>query len=141
MNASYSFREKKRPRADNDVVKKSDELDTARAARIKYVRVDVLKLRNQEDLADAISKHTGKPLSRGAVGNWERGAKVGIKHLSALANISGISVEWLLNGGRRPTARKSVDKRMEMLSGDEFDDIYEIVDAIIQRRMERHTKK
>ncbi|MCM2292271.1 helix-turn-helix domain-containing protein [Allorhizobium sp. BGMRC 0089] len=70
------------------------KIDEDRGQRIKEVRTDILKLKSQEELAQLLSTH-GRPVTRGAVGNWERGAEVSIESLSALCKLAGVNLDWL----------------------------------------------
>ncbi|MBB4007787.1 S24 family peptidase [Allorhizobium taibaishanense] len=72
----------------------SRKVDEERGQRIKDVRTNVLKLRSQEEFAQLLSKH-GRPVTRGAVGNWERGAEVGIESLKAICQIANVDLDWL----------------------------------------------
>lgn len=75
----------------------------ARGERIRYVRERVLGFSSQEKLAKAIGN-----ITRGAVGNWELGAEIGIKHLTAIAELSGASLEWLAyDRGEKPAPKGS----------------------------------
>lgn len=80
-----------------------DEVDLDRAARIKYVRKSLLQLDSQQRFAEVLSSHIGAPLTRGAVGNWERGLDIGIDNLKAISELAGISLDWLAhNAGEKP---------------------------------------
>lgn len=76
--------------------------DPKRGQRIKFVRKEILKLRAQEDLADALTK-AGHPVTRGAVGNWEQGQNVGLESLTAISILANVNLEWLAyDKGERP---------------------------------------
>lgn len=81
-------------------------IDKTRGERIHYVRVELLDLRSQLAFAEWLGGVT-----RGAVGNWERGEPIGFENLSAIADKAGISLEWLAsNKGPKPVkdaARRS----------------------------------
>lgn len=80
------------------------KIDLARGQRIKYVRRELLDLRAQEDFAEALSNFTGRPITRGAVGNWEQGKEIGLENLKAISEMAGISLDWLAyNSGETPT--------------------------------------
>ncbi|WP_246231797.1 XRE family transcriptional regulator [Sinorhizobium alkalisoli] len=83
------------------------KIDEERGARIKQVRTDMLKLRSQEQLAELLSKE-GKPVTRGAVGNWELGKEVGLDSLTTICRVSGVSLEWLAYGRGEPFAPEPV---------------------------------
>ncbi|MGV1953593.1 MULTISPECIES: S24 family peptidase [Rhizobium/Agrobacterium group] len=70
------------------------KIDEERGQRIKEVRTKILKLRSQEELAQLLSEH-GRPVTRGAVGNWERGAEVGIESLKAMCELANVDLDWL----------------------------------------------
>jgi len=62
--------------------------------RIKLIRTQLLNLRSQEKFAALLSQE-GRPVTRGAVGNWELGKEVGIESLTAICRVSGVNLEWL----------------------------------------------
>jgi len=72
-----------------------------RADRIRYIREEVLGLERQEDLADRLG------VERGAVGNWELGKGISRKNLGKLAQIGGVTIDWIENGGAAPAPRES----------------------------------
>lgn len=69
----------------------STPLDPARGKRILHVRRDVMGLRSQEEFAKAL----GAGITRGAVGNWERGGGIASENLVRIAEVSGVRLEWL----------------------------------------------
>lgn len=75
--------------------------DKKRGTRIRYVRTELLKMSSQEALAAALTDN-GKPVTRGAVGNWEQGKPVGIDSLSAICELSGVNLDWLAYGRGAP---------------------------------------
>lgn len=78
------------------------KIDAERGARIKHVRTEVLGLRSQEQFAELLSKQ-GKPVTRGAVGNWEQGKEVGLESLTAISQAADVPFEWLaFNKGDAP---------------------------------------
>lgn len=84
--------------------------DRERGARIKYVRRELLDQKSQEEFAAWIGGVT-----RGAVGNWERGLDISLDNMVAIADKAGISLEWLAyNKGPRPT---TVGKSLELAGG------------------------
>lgn len=88
-----------------DFMMTARKTDKARGQRIKFVRTQILKLRSQEALAKEISK-LGEEVTRGAVGNWELGKEIGIKHLASISLLSGAKIEWLAsNTGAPPTEK------------------------------------
>lgn len=82
----------------HNVIMSKGKIDTDRGQRIRYVRAEKLGLSSQGSLADLMKERTGEAVTRGAVGNWEQGKPIGIKHVSALAQISKTSIEWILHG-------------------------------------------
>lgn len=77
------------------VIRKTDE---ARGARIKHVRTSILGIRSQEKFAELLTTE-GKQTTRGAVGNWELGKEISLESLTAIAKLSGVSIEWLAYDG------------------------------------------
>lgn len=68
---------------------------TAKAERIKEARKS--RFSSQEELAEAM-KARGAKLTRGAVGNWERGGGITTDNLVLLAELTGYRVEYLASG-------------------------------------------
>lgn len=77
------------------------KIDPERGKRIVHVRKEILRLRSQEDFAHLISKQ-GKPVTRGAVGNWELGKEIGIESMIAICQAAGVNLEWLANNKGEP---------------------------------------
>lgn len=65
--------------------------------RIKFMRSNVLGLKSQQELADRLG------VTRGAVGNWERGEGIKTNNLRKIAQQFGVSFEWLATGEGSPT--------------------------------------
>jgi len=79
--------------------------DRDRGDRIKYVRTELLRIKSQEKFAEILAAESGAPITRGAVGNWELGKEVALKNLTLIAEVAGISLDWLAhNAGQRPTS-------------------------------------
>jgi len=77
--------------------------------RIKHLRT-ILGM-HQEDLAKLLK------VSRGAVGNWERGEPIFQKNLKALANATGASLHWLEDGiGKAPQTRDDLETASPRIS-------------------------
>lgn len=70
-------------------MKNDSKIDKALGARIKRVRQAYGDL-TQQEFADRLSG-----VSRGAVGNWERGLGIKRENLSVIAKEFGVSFEWL----------------------------------------------
>lgn len=97
--------------------------DADRGRRIKYVRKELLGLTSQEAFADWVGGVT-----RGAVGNWERGLDIGLDNLVAIAKKADISLEWLAhNKGQKPTKDRS-----EYQSSDPQDDLQSAIHSFEQ---------
>lgn len=63
----------------------------------------------QDELAHRLAEKKGSAISRGAVGNWERGFGLTTENLDILAKVLGVSPEWLLTGsGRGPESIEHV---------------------------------
>lgn len=106
MIASTSFSER-RPFKCHSGGMADRKVDIERGERIKYVRVEILKIRSQERFAEVLSHETGQTLTRGAVGNWELGKEIGLNNLRAIAEFANVSLDWLAyNSGDKPEAIK-----------------------------------
>lgn len=77
------------------------------ASRIRYLRLNVLDMR-QQDFADAIS------VTRGAVGNWERGGGVKYPNVKAIAETFGVSEDWLWKGLGAPPDAAHIEQPLPM---------------------------
>lgn len=75
--------------------------DLAIAARIKQVRKEARL--TQEQFAARL-----REVSRGAVGNWERGLGIKRENLVLIADIFGTSVDWLSTGEHRGAEGRKV---------------------------------
>lgn len=76
------------------------DTNTATGKRIKYLRTVVLDL-SQESFAEQLDNVT-----RGAVGNWERGKGIKRENLERMARAFHVSFEWLALGrGKKPAPR------------------------------------
>lgn len=108
-----------------DMNEQDDTIDVARGERIRYVRKVLLGLDSQRDFADWVGGVT-----RGAVGNWERGLAIKAKHQSTIAYKAGIDLNWLSNGvGERPTAASSPQPKGEA-GADQLALLHEIFDGL-----------
>lgn len=57
----------------------------------------------QDELAGRMAERKRSAISRGAIGNWERGLGLTTENLNILAQVLDVSPEWLLTGaGRGP---------------------------------------
>lgn len=78
------------------------EKDVMRGRRIVAARE--AKRLTQDQLAARLSEQRGAAVSRGAVGNWERGLGFTTDNLNALSDVLGVAPGWLLAGrGAGPT--------------------------------------
>lgn len=78
---------------------KSLRKDAKRGGRIKGLRED--KGLSQEELARRVAAIKGASVSRGAIGNWERGLGLTIDNLEALAEALDVDSHWLLTGRQK----------------------------------------
>lgn len=78
--------------------------------RIKQVRQGAHL--TQEAFAKAISAHEGVTVTRGAVGNWEKGGGISRANLAAISALFGVSLDWLERGiGGVPNLEQPVQAR------------------------------
>lgn len=103
--------------------------------RIRELRQDVLNLDSQQAFADQLGNVT-----RGAVGNWERGQGIKRENLQRIADQFHASFEWLATGRGTPTAAapplSSIDRMLAALPPELADELHEE----FERRV-RSTKK
>lgn len=81
--------------------------DLPTGKRIKRLRTNILGIKSQKAFADRID------VTRGAVGNWERGEGIKRENLVRIADEFGVSLEWLATGKGEATngaLTMSVDK-------------------------------
>ncbi|MBS4016782.1 MAG: helix-turn-helix transcriptional regulator [Dechloromonas sp.] len=71
------------------------------ADRIIHIRRDILGF-TQAKLAAVLG------ITRGAVGNWERGGDIDKRHLLRIAELAGAPVEWIVRGSGRPPIGKPI---------------------------------
>lgn len=73
-------------------------------SRIKQIRIEAGL--SQEEFADRLSANLPeeKAVTRGAVGNWERGKGIKRTNLEMIARVFGYSLEWLSLGRGLPRA-------------------------------------
>lgn len=79
------------------MMQKSTQPNLARGKRIKQIRTDELGMRSQEKFAESLSSIVG-PITRGAVGNWERGLDISLENLTAICQLAEVSLDWLAYG-------------------------------------------
>lgn len=69
----------------------------------------------QETLAARITDYRKAAVSRGAIGNWERGLGMTTENLHALAEVLDVSSEWLLTGkGMEPEVDDHLDNTPDL---------------------------
>lgn len=85
---------------------KDTGIDLARGKRIRYVRTEILNLRSQLAMAEWLGGVT-----RGAVGNWERGMDISLDNLASMSSKASVPFDWLAFGrGPQPEARGSAGR-------------------------------
>lgn len=97
MSASTSFSESSDFLMHIPAMTTERKKDPERGARIRHVREAILDLKSQERFAELLSRE-GKPVTRGAVGNWEQGKEVGLDSLTVIGRLAGVTLEWLAYG-------------------------------------------
>ena len=91
---------------------------------------------SQQQLADRVRDAGGKITQSGIDRLEKRGSSKSASSVY-IAKALGVNHDWLTSGkGARDTLR-SIDRKMELLSPDDFDDLYEDFEAIIDSRLER----
>lgn len=87
--------------------------------RIKRLRIDILDISSQAEFAEKIGGVT-----RGAVGNWERGEGIKVANIQRISSAFNVSFDWLstgrgepLNGALTTPFTKSVKTSMAPIKG------------------------
>lgn len=88
--------------------------------RITFIRKG-LEL-TQEEFAEAISTvlktQGGQPVTRGAIGNWERpGRGIDLKNMRAITQLAEISLDWLATGTGQPPTESQLRRTGAKLLG------------------------
>jgi phage repressor protein C with HTH and peptisase S24 domain len=65
--------------------------------RIRFLRTNILEMKSQQEFADRLGEVT-----RGAVGNWERGKGIKRANLELISKTFSASFEWLATGRGEP---------------------------------------
>lgn len=86
--------------------------DTERGKRVRYVRETLLGLGSQEKFAEVLTNEKRVPTTRGAVGNWEQGKNIGIKSMSAIADLANIPLDWLAYGAGEVPSKGAVRQKL-----------------------------
>jgi transcriptional regulator with XRE-family HTH domain len=108
-----------------------EEMETGE--RIRELRSETMKL-SQQAFADRLG------VTRGAVGNWERGFGIKRENLRRIADEFDVSFEWLGTGKRLLSREDSVDDRLVELyraDPDEAEELREDFISSIERRLQR----
>jgi transcriptional regulator with XRE-family HTH domain len=114
---------------------KASEAETAKqrqiGERIRRLRTEKLRL-DQGTLAKWLG------VSHGTVSYWERGGNATPANLRRLASVSGVSLEWLVNGtdGITDTRLKNILNRMMTLSGTDLDYHLDMFERMLNQRDE-----
>lgn len=107
--------------------KETSPEDAAVGRRITKLRKEVLDIDSQRVFAERLGDVT-----RGAVGNWERGAGIKRENLQRIAQVFGVSFDWLATGrgSMRPDA---VTEEVTPPQEDEFRHLWEGADEEVKR--------
>lgn len=105
------------------------QADKELGERIRHLRVEILGIDRQVDFAERLG------VTRGAVGNWEVGKGVKRANLERIAATFEVSIAWLATGSGPPIGKPSVDARLELLPPEEYDQLYEHFQTMIDNRV------
>jgi transcriptional regulator with XRE-family HTH domain len=88
-------------------------------------------------LAELVKKHGGRITASGLV-HLEQRSSERTQHSREIAMALGVNHDWLTSGKGAREAVRSLDKKLELLPQDEYDEVYDDLSAIIDRRLERN---
>jgi hypothetical protein len=108
------------------------EIDQQIGQRISYVR-NVLAGQTLEAFGVEIG------VSAQAVHYWETGKGVTAFNLTRISDVHAILMDWLVKGIGRP--RESFENRMRLLPFDEQEDVRDLFDGLIDKRLDRIKNK
>lgn len=83
--------------------------------RIRQVRS--LAELTQTEFAEALGEVEGVRVTRGAIGNWERGGGISRANLTAISEVFGVSLDWLEKQKGPGPNRELVHSKVQSLQG------------------------
>jgi transcriptional regulator with XRE-family HTH domain len=87
-------------------------------------------------LSELVKKHGGA-MTKSALVHLEERSSRSSRSSRALALALGVNHDWLLTGkGPKETVR-SLDSKLQLLPQDDFDELYDDFNAVIERRLEK----
>lgn len=90
----------------------------------------------QEQLATRLAELKQAAISRGAVGNWERGLGLTTANVNLLASALDVSVEWLLTGsGRGPNESEHIGNTPDLPEGAQDRSVVQIPEYNVRAAM------
>lgn len=108
---------------------RNDDRNREIGERVRFLRVHVLKLELQKDLAEKLR------VSRAAVTNWEIGKGISRESLQLLCDLCGARIEWLTTGIGEPLRSKTLEDRMQLLPPEDREDFEQEVLAMLEYRL------
>lgn len=90
----------------------------------------------QQRLADEVNKLGGKT-SQPAINSLEKRSSKKSSQSIYLARALGLNHDWLITGKGPKTGLPSIDAKLQLLPPGDFDDVYDDLTAIIDRRLEK----
>lgn len=90
----------------------------------------------QQRLADEVNKLGGKT-SQPAINSLEKRGSKKSSQSPYIAQALGVNHDWLITGKGPKAGLPSLDAKLQLLPQDDFDDLYDDLSAIIDRRLEK----
>lgn len=90
-----------------------------------------------QDQLTAMVRKAGAKLADSAIGQLELRSSRSSRSSREIAIALGVNHDWLLTGKGPKELLKSIDRKLQLLPQDDFDDLYDDFTAIIEKRMEK----
>jgi transcriptional regulator with XRE-family HTH domain len=91
---------------------------------------------SQQQLVNRIKAAGGK-ISQSGLDKLEKRSSSMSTQSMYIARALGVNHDWLLTGKGPKEELKSIDRKLELLPQDDFDDLYDDFSAIIDKRLEK----
>lgn len=91
---------------------------------------------SQQQLVDRVRALGGK-LSQSGLDKLEKRGSTKSSASIHIARALGVNHDWLVTGKGAKEQLRSIDRQLELLPQDDFDDLYDDFTAIIEKRLEK----